>query len=219
MSSSSAALTTMLGSEEADLLERWLSSRKPDVSATWVETYAYRVNEFSRYSALQGAVGAMLLRNMQPKLPRTALFFPEANVLAISRGGVRPSRSKVSLVGQHLFTINWADGAPGMSWPTAYYAVRLPIRDIWVVTASDDTGEMLGFLDVALGWFPATTTWEDGVAAIITQDWTAWAVDRQPAWQEYSATGRLSPEIIWMCRRRAWPDEASDESATDEVMQ
>jgi hypothetical protein len=216
MSSSSAILTTMLGSKQGEVLERWLSRSEPDSLATWVEANAYRVNECSRYSALQGAVGAMLLRNMQSKLPRSALFFPNANVLAISRGEVRPPQgSNISLVGQHLFTINWADGAPGMSWPTAYYAVWLPVRNIWVVTASDDTGEMLGFLDVALGWFPATTTWEDGVAAIITQDWTAWAADQQSAWQEFSASGRLSPETIWTCRQRAWPDGASDDSLAD----
>jgi hypothetical protein len=198
MSSSRATLTTLLGSEQADAVECWLSRREPDALAARVEANAYRVNEISRYSALQGAVGAVLLRNMQPKLPRTALFFPKANLLAVSRGEVRPPRgSNIGLVGRHLFTINWADGAPGMSWPTAYYAVWLPIRDIWVVTASDDT-EMLGFLDVALGWFPATMTWEDGVAAIITQDWTTWATDQQPAWHEFSASGRLSPETIWM---------------------
>ena len=56
---------------------------------------------------------------------------------------------------------------------------------------------MLGFLDVALGWLSGTAEWQDGVAAIITQDWTAWAVDRQPAWQEFSASGRLSAETIW----------------------
>jgi hypothetical protein len=218
MSSSSATLAAILGSKEADLLECWLSNGEPDAFAARVEANAYRVNQFSRYSALQGAVGAMLLRNMQSKLPRSALFFPNANVLAISRGEVRPPHGcNIRLVGQHLFTINWADGAPGMSWPTAYYAVWLPIRDVWVVTASDDTGETLGFLDVALGWFPATTAWEDGVAAIIAQDWTAWATDQQPAWQELSASGRLSTKTIWTCRERAWPDGASDDLATDEA--
>jgi len=191
-------------------------ARKPEPAAlaAW-EANAYRVNQFSRYSALQGAVGAVLLRNMQSKLPRSALFFPKHNVLAISRGECRPPQgSNMSLVGQHLFTINWADGATGMSWPTAYYAVWLPFGNIWVVTASDDTGETLGFLDVALGWFSATTAWEDGVAAIITQDWTASAADQQPAWEEILASGRLSATAIWTCRERAWPDGASEESAT-----
>jgi hypothetical protein len=39
-----------------------------------------------------------------------------------------------------------------MNWPTTYYAFSVPMLNVWVVTASDDTGEMHGFLDVALGW-------------------------------------------------------------------
>jgi hypothetical protein len=37
-----------------------------------------------------------------------------------------------------------------MSWPTTYYAIWVPLKKVWVVTAPDDTGEMQGFLDVAL---------------------------------------------------------------------
>jgi hypothetical protein len=215
--SSSSTLTTILGSEQAAVLECWLSSGEPDALSAWVEANGYRVSQSSRYSALQGAVGAALLRTMQPRLPRTALFFPKANVLAVSRGDPRPGHgSKVSLVGRHLFTINWADGAPGMSWPTAYHAVWLPIWDVWVVTASDDTGETLGFLDVALGWFPATVAWEEGVTAIVKEDWSAWARDRQPAWQELLAKGQLSASAIWKCREHAWPDGADEDSETGE---
>jgi hypothetical protein len=130
MSSTRTTLATILGSEEADTLECWLSNREPqDSLAAWIEENSYRGTEFSRYSALQGAVGAVLLQHMQSRLPRSALFFPEQNVLAVSRGEARtPRKSKVHIVGQHLLTLNWADGAPGMSWPTAYYAVWVPIR-------------------------------------------------------------------------------------------
>jgi hypothetical protein len=180
--------------------------------AAWIEENSYRETQFSRYTALQGAVGAILLRSMQRNLPRSALFFPTKNVLVISRGEARPAKkSCVSIVGQHLFSINWADGAPGMSWPTAYYAVWVPIQDIWVVTASDDTGELLGFLDVPLGWFPATAAWEKSVARIITKDSKAWASDRQPCWQELCAGGRLSLKSIVRCRQQAWPKRLQPE--------
>jgi hypothetical protein len=121
MASTSATLASILGSEEADTLECWLSGSEPqDTLAEWIEKNAYRESKFSRYSALQGAVGAVLLRDVQGRLPRCALLFPERNVLAISRGEARRARkSNVRLVGQHLFGLNWADGAPGMSWPTA----------------------------------------------------------------------------------------------------
>jgi hypothetical protein len=219
MSSSSASLATLLGCEEAEVLACWLGNIKPqETLAAWIEENSYRGTEFSRYSALQGAVGAVLLQHMQSRLPRSALFFPEQNVLAVSRGEARtPRKSKVHIVGQHLLTLNWADGAPGMSWPTAYYAVWVPIRDVWVVTASDDSGEMLGYLDVALGWFPATAAWEKSVARIITKDWSAWAADRQPGWEECTSRGRLSAETIFACRRQAWSAETVEEETACEA--
>ena len=104
-----------------------------------------------------------------------------------------------------------------MSWPTAYYAVWVPIQDIWVVTASDDTGELLGFMDVALGAFPATAAWEKSVARIITKDWSAWAADRQPAWEELTTGGRLSATAIFTCRQQAWPAMTAEEETECEA--
>jgi hypothetical protein len=217
--SSSKTLASILGSEEADALECWLSNKEPpDTLTAWIEENAYRESEFSRYSALQGAVGAVLLRDLQGRLPRCAILFPDINVLAISRGEARRARtSNVRLVGQRLFGLNWVDGAPGMSWPTAYFAVWVPIRDVFVVTASDDTGEMHGFLDVALGWFPATAAFEDSVADILTKDWSAWAADRQPAWEELTSRGRLSATVIYACREQAWSAETVEEETACEA--
>jgi hypothetical protein len=205
--SSSKTLASILGSEEADALECWLSNKEPpDTLTGWIEENSYRGTEVSRHSALQGAVGALLLRDVQGTLPRTAVLFPESNVLDISRGEPRPQRkSNVSVVGQHLFTINWADEAPGMNWLTSYNAVWVPVRNVWVVIASDDSGEMHGYLDVALGWFKATAAWEKSVARIVTKSWKAWASDRQPCWQELCAGGRLSLDSIVRCRQQAWP--------------
>jgi hypothetical protein len=219
MPSTSATLASILGSEEAAILDCWLSNSEPDDSlAAIIEENSYRGTEFSRYSALQGAVGAVLLRDVQGRLPRCAVLFPERNVLAISRGEVRRARrSNVSVVGQHLFTINWADGAPGMNWPTSYCAVWLPVSDVWVVTASDDSGEMHGFMDVALGWFPATAAFEDGVADVLTRDWSAWAADRQPAWEELTSRGRLSATVIYACREQAWSAETVEEETACEA--
>jgi hypothetical protein len=219
MLSSSASLATILGSEEAEVLECWLSGDQPPPAlAAWAEENAYRGTQLSRYSALQGAVGAVLLRDIQGRLPRCAILFPDINVLAVSRGEARRARkSNVRVIGQHLFSLNWADGAPGMSWPTSYYAVWIPLREVWIVTASDDSGEMYGFLDVALGWFPGTAPWEESVAGIIAKDWTAWASEGQPVYEELSAGGRLSLESIIRCREQAWPAMTVEEQAECEA--
>jgi hypothetical protein len=104
-----------------------------------------------------------------------------------------------------------------MNWPTSYYAVSIPLQNVCVVTASDDSGEMYGFLDVALGWFPATAAFEDSVANILTRDWLSWEADRQPAWEELTSRGRLSSTAIWACRSRAWPAETNDEESSGEA--
>jgi hypothetical protein len=219
MPPTSTTLASILGPEEAEVLEFWLTGDQPPPAlAEWAEDNSYRGSEFSRYSALQGAVGAVLLRDLQGRLPRSALFLPDTNFLAISRGEARRARkSNVRIVGQHLFSINWADGAPGMNWPTVYFAVWVPMRNVWVVTASDDTGEMHGFLDVALGWFSATAPWEASVKKIVTEDWAAWAADRQHACEELTYRGRLSATAIYACRSQAWPAETVEEETACEA--
>jgi hypothetical protein len=104
-----------------------------------------------------------------------------------------------------------------MNWPTTYFSVWVPVRNVWVVLASDDTGEMHGFLDVALDWFPATAAFEDSVVNILTRDWLSWGADRQPAWEELTARGRLSATAIWACRSRAWSPETNEEEEIGEA--
>jgi hypothetical protein len=89
MSATSATLASILGSEEADTLEYWLSNKEPpDTLTGWIEENSYRGTEFSRYSAIQGAVGAVLLRDVQGRLPRCAILFPEKRrPRHIARGG------------------------------------------------------------------------------------------------------------------------------------
>jgi hypothetical protein len=38
----------------------------------------------------------------------------------------RRAHRKVELWPRHLLTINWADSAPGVSWPVAYKATYVP---------------------------------------------------------------------------------------------
>ena len=54
------------------------------------------------------------------------------------------------LLPKHLFTINWANSAPGLSWPEAYYVTQLPGWDVYIVTASQDTDEIYGYEDFAI---------------------------------------------------------------------
>ena len=50
-----------------------------------------------------------------------------------------------------LFCVNWADSAPGISWPEAYYVTFIPGLDHYVVTASRDSRDLFGCTDC--NWF------------------------------------------------------------------
>jgi hypothetical protein len=201
----------VLGADEGGAFMCWLDGIEPSRHiAAWTEENAFRVNQVSRYTPLQAAVGALLVRDIESRLPTTAVFFPRLDLVAVMRRGARPARgSGMSLIGRHLFSINWADGGPGMAWPTAYYTIWVPIIEQWVVTASDDSGSMLGFLDVALGAFPGSDDWQEGVCSILKADWTQWAKERQPRWEELTSLGVLGAEVIYATADAAW--SASDE--------
>ena len=55
------------------------------------------------------------------------------------------------------------------------------------------------------------------MAEIIARDWTAWAADGQPVFEELTAGGRLSLESIVGCRQQAWPGETIDEESSGEA--
>jgi hypothetical protein len=127
------------------------------------------------YTRLQAAVAAVLLRSVQHELPQWAAGGGGEVILSrtISRrkpGGFKP---------KHLFTLNWADTAPGFSWPMAYYATRVPKHEAVVVTASSDGPDTYGFADFAIGHFPAGQELLVGAKQVIVADWTRLAGDHQ----------------------------------------
>lgn len=58
---------------------------------------------------------------------------------------------KMELRPHHLFSINWADSAPGISWPEVYHLTLLSGFNRYVITASADSDDAYGVTDFALG--------------------------------------------------------------------
>ena len=50
-----------------------------------------------------------------------------------------------------VVSIKWADSGPGYSWPVYYYISWIPFYDRYVVTASYDSDDIEGYLDVTIG--------------------------------------------------------------------
>jgi hypothetical protein len=98
---------------------------------------------------LDAAVANVVLHRVQRQLPQWAAL-GDGN--AVFGRDVRRRRvfTKVKRP-KHLFTLNWADSAPGYSWPMAYHATEVPAFGRVVVTASADSPDTFGFCDFAIG--------------------------------------------------------------------
>ena len=105
-------------------------------------------------SRLQAAVAQVLLHGVQHRLPNWGGW--DATRFVLARAYCRRAAGQtLALVPQHLFTINWADSGPGLSWPEAYHLVYIPGYERCVVTASRDGDDLWGCTDHAIGFFPA----------------------------------------------------------------
>ena len=67
--------------------------------------------------------------------------------------------------------INWANTAPGYSWPESYYVSWIPYYDRYLVTASLDSPLNEGYLDLAIGALPDKATVEGDLKEVIQGRW------------------------------------------------
>jgi len=157
------------------------------------------------------AVAHVLLMPVEQCLPQWAV---------VREGSVETARKytpaenkpirKIIPLAQELFTINWADSGPGMSWPERYSLIRIPYYDRYAVTASRDTDETFGYADHALGHFLPGTSIESGSRTIILRWWRlhrdAWA--RDYPWEYLFSTGliggRLPKAGVTRCGHLRW---------------
>lgn len=103
----------------------------------------------------------------------------------------------------HLFTIDWALSAPGFSWPESYYATWLPGYDSFVVTLSQDSDEILGVSDLAIGWFSDRNVFEASCGRVVARYWKRMALeDGQEMWEGFVSEGRINEKTVRRWSRR-----------------
>jgi len=151
--------------------------------------------------AVPNAVARIALARVQTSLPQFAVCGPDG--IAYGRELMAaPSRS-VELISHHLFTIDWAMSAPGLSWPEAYYLTWMPGVEQWLVTASRDTPEVGGYCDLAIGYFGPDKAPEEGAEMVIGDYWSDQYLDYdQSRWEVFFDAGMISREGA-----NAWADD------------
>jgi hypothetical protein len=126
--------------------------------------------EVSVHSTTDFAVASIVLERIQGSLPQWASVSDTSVTLGRNyrdRAAVRT----VELTPRHLLTINWADSAPGFSWPEEYRVTYVPLYDVHVVTGSVDSTDLYNVTDFALGHFASKEDVLRASAEIVQSEW------------------------------------------------
>jgi hypothetical protein len=160
--------------------------------------------------ATANAVARIALARVQRSLPQFAIVGPEH--IEFGRDVTAAPSRPVEMVSHHLFTIDWAMSAPGISWPEAYYLTWLPGVDQWLVTSSRDTPEVGGYCDLAMGYFGPDKEPLEGAGMIIGGYWSDQYLDYdQPRWEVFFEAGLITFEMA-----NEWADEIWNANYQDE---
>lgn len=176
--------------------------QKPECGGLWVDSDHDR--------ALDATVAQIALAVIQSRLPQCGSV-SDGVVTLFRQPFIRPARGVV-LLPRHLFTINWADSAPGISWPESYHVTFIPDYDRYVVTESQDSKDMWGHNDLAIGSFEADTPLIEGCKQVIMWWWQSQCGDYdQGRWAYVWDEG-----VIDSTTARAWGDAVWPEFVPDE---
>jgi hypothetical protein len=160
---------------------------------------------------LDGRVARIALSIIQSRLPQCGVVRPDGKV-DLNRKYFPRLRRGVVLLPQFLFMINWADTAPGVSWPESYYVTYIPGFDQYVVTASQDGPEMWGVADLAIGAFPPRANLVEASHGPITQWWRM----QRDAWDQARWAYVWQEGMVELDQANAWGDEVWITDADDD---
>ena len=118
-----------------------------------------------------------------------------------------PAR-RTAMIPQHLFTPNRADGGPGIRWPAACHATRVPGCDRFVATESADGPDAFGCTDVAIGHFGSERGLAPGSRQVILANWLHQAEE----WGQARWVDLFSEGIVGEAEAAAWADEVRQDA-------
>jgi hypothetical protein len=167
--------------------------------------------------ALANAVARVVLGAIQQRLPQVGIFDKEGDLM-LGRGYYPKPDRPVELMPQFLFMINWADSAPGLSWPESYHVAYLPGYDRYVVTASQDSTDIWGYTELAIGSFDGNADVLAGARKVITDWWEeATRGSDDPRWAYVWEEGRVSRVEAESWADALWDDGYDVDAAVESI--
>ena len=160
--------------------------------------------DFSRQ--ISNVVARLCLEAIDSKLPRFTVM-DDQGVAYSARQGKGPKKAGRSIVSlpNYLFEINWATSGPGFSWEESYHVSFIAEYDRYVVTASQDSPDAMGFCDLCIGHFGATNDVVSDALEVIENWWgdKVAEYDANP-YERISGLGSASIEQIENIARNVW---------------
>ena len=167
---------------------------------------------------LQAAVGNLCLATATD-LPQFVIYSQEGDMFfgrPLKKPCDRPARL---LLPEVVANINWATSGPGISWPEKYYLTRIPHYESWVLTASQETSEVSGYLDWAVHHTPGTLPPEEAARQSLFAYWSHCARLGQEPFEEIDQTGLLNTQEILAIANRIWPGANLPTQSFDDFIQ
>ncbi len=163
---------------------------------------------------IENAVARLALNAIEERLPR---WFGRnaAGEQVSSRRPKHARHTTTPLEPSYLFGINWASTGPGLDWPEHYHVAYFPGFEVLVVTASQDSTDVHGYLDQAIGWFPASANFEDSVETIISGWWQSQASCLQEHWEALLGEGLIDAGRAICWADAVWCSDDEDEEWID----
>lgn len=166
--------------------------------------------EDSDQMELRNQVARIALVVVQDRLPQVGIV--NDGEVTLGRQRFSGERHSVTPLPLFLFTINWADTAPGISWPESYHVTYLPGYDRYVVTAAQDSPDSYGFSELVIGHFSADLDVIVGSKVAIT-DW--WRYQNhlcgQERWAYVWDEAAVSASLANQWADEVWPEYADEE--------
>lgn len=173
-------------------------------------------NESERRRSASDALARMVLSGVEDTLP--VFISVNRGVTIVTRKKRAPRSPSVRAVPIFLLEVNWADSAPGISWPEAYHVGWLPGFDCWVLTSSRDTPELDGYCDRVLCHFDQS---DDPVAEAGSRILAYWQRLKnaygQARWVRLLNTGRIAQSDAARMAGTVWPLSAQEHGTTHEA--
>ena len=167
------------------------------------------VREDSPVSALANAVARICLAGVQDRLPQWALIDSNGHeLLGRQEFGHEPRLE--ALEPEPLLCINWADSAPGFSWPEEYRVTYVPGFDRYVVTASVDSPDAYGVTDFAIGFLGREVDYDAGCRQAVQTWWQGRQILGGSPWEYVFDEGQIDELTALRLRHAVWPDETED---------